>query len=194
METLVLLDIDGVVLPARYPWTTVKPRGLQKFDLVIPPFSPTTVRVRPYVVETLKSWHAQGVDIRWLSSWGWKAKYLACAIGLPDFDVFYDPSPAEIFMYARSQRPWKRFAITDAAEDKWKAPVRIIWIDDEPLSGHTEQLEEFLTELHPNLAEVKLVRPDGERGLLLSDLRLASALLGVGQPDPGGPQRERAFS
>lgn len=182
MKTLVLLDVDGVVLPARFPWTTLKPRGLQKFDLVIPPFSPTTVRVRTYVVETLKSWHSQGVDIRWLSSWGWKAHYLARAIGLPDFEVFYDPSPAEIFMYSRSQRPWKRFAITDAAEDTWKAPVRIIWIDDEPASGHTRHLEEFLTNLHPNLAEVKLIRPDAERGLMLRDLRLASEYLAV---EPG---------
>lgn len=186
VKTLVLLDIDGTVLPTRYARTTTRHRGFRDFELVIPPFTPTTVSARPYVLEALNSWYKQGIEIQWLSSWGWKAKYLAQALGLPEFDVFYEPSPAEIFMYARSGRPWKRFAIADAAEDEWQAPVRIIWMDDEPQTGRTEDLEFFLSEgLHPNVAEVKLIRPNGELGLTLKELRLVASLLEIEPTDYG---------
>ncbi|HEX9087660.1 MAG TPA: hypothetical protein VF867_09060 [Arthrobacter sp.] len=53
----------------------------------------------------------------------------------------------------------------------------------EPATGQTKYLEETLAE-HPNIAELRLVRPDEERGLTLKDLRRAAALLGV-NPPPG---------
>ncbi|MDJ0354405.1 hypothetical protein [Pseudarthrobacter sp. PH31-O2] len=182
MKTIVLLDVDGTIVPTRHPWTTVQLRGLQEFDLVVPPYAPTTVRVRPAVIEAINAWHAAGVDIRWLTSWGWRAHWLARAIGLPELEMFYEPSPGEIYMYARSQRPWKRFAVSNAAEDDWKTPIRVVWIDNEPATGQTKYLEENLTAMHPNIAEVRIVRPDEERGLTLKDLRRASALLGVDPP------------
>lgn len=185
VKTLVLLDVNGTVLPT-LDRTATRRRGLREFDVVIPPFRPTTVSARPYILEALNSWYKQGVEVQWLSSWGWKARFLAQALGLPEFDVFYEPSPADIFMYGRSGWPWKRFAIADAAEDAWQAPVRIIWIDDEPQTGRTEDLEIFLSEgLHPNVAEVKLIRPSGEFGLTRKELRLAASLLDVEPPEFG---------
>jgi hypothetical protein len=188
MRTLVLLDVDGTVLPARRTWTTRKLRGLQKYDLAIPPFARTTVRARPYVLEALTSWHAHGVEIMWLTSWGWKARYLAQALGLPDFRIFYEPSPEDIFLQGYLQRPWKRFAVMDAAEDQWQAPVRILWIDDSPETGLTKDLEKHVEALHPNVGEVKLIRPDAERGLTLKDLRRVASLLGL--DDPQKPNAE----
>jgi FMN phosphatase YigB (HAD superfamily) len=163
MKTIVLLDVDGTIVPTRHHWTTVRLRGLQEFDLIVPPYAPTTVRVRPAVIEAINSWHAAGVDIRWLSSWGWRAHWLARAIGLPELETFYEPSAGEIALYARSQRPWKRFAVSNAAEDDWEAPVRVVWIDNEPATGPTEYLEQNLASMHENIAEVLLVRPDEER-------------------------------
>ncbi|MGO4856288.1 hypothetical protein [Arthrobacter sp. 2MCAF14] len=184
MKTLVLLDVDGTIMPTRHPWTTVRLRSLQEFDLIVPPYAPTTVRVRPSVIKAINSWHAAGIDIRWLTSWGWRAPWLARAIGLPELELFYEPSPGEIFMYARSQRPWKRFAVSNAAEDDWEAGVRVIWIDDEPATGPTEYLEENLAAMHPNISEIRIVRPDEERGLTLKELRRAAALPGI-EPPPG---------
>jgi hypothetical protein len=130
------------------------------------------------VIEAINSWHAQGVDLRWHSSWGWKAQWLARSLGLPELELFYDPSAGDIHMYARSQRPWKRFALQDLAET-FAEPVRIVWIDNEPASGQTQYLEANLADMHPNLAEVRIVRPNEERGLLMSDLRRAAKVLGI---------------
>lgn len=97
MRTIVLLDVDGTVIPTRHPWTTAAQlRGIKEFDLVVPPYAPTTVRVRPAVIEAINSWHAPGAEIVWLTSWGWRAQWLARAIGLPELEVFYDPSPGTL--------------------------------------------------------------------------------------------------
>lgn len=176
-----LLDVDGTILPTRFPWTTTNPRGLREYEIVVPPYAPITVRVRPYVIEAINFWHAQGVDRGWHSSWGWKAQWLARSLGLPELELFYEPSAGDISLYSRSQRPWKRFALQGIAET-FAEPMRIFWVDNEPASGQTKYLEKNLSDMHPNLSEVRIVRPNEERGLLKADLLRAEKLLGIDPP------------
>lgn len=80
--------------------------------------------------------------------------------------------------------------MSNAAEDNWETPVRVVWIDNEPTTGQSDYLEEILAE-HQNIAEVLLVRSDEEQGLTLKDLRRAAALLGV-EPPPGSTGTRRS--
>ncbi|OOP65295.1 hypothetical protein BMF89_00140 [Arthrobacter sp. SRS-W-1-2016] len=171
VNTLLLLDIDGAVLPMRHP--NILPAVDQvTLAVAIPPRVPASVSVRPAVIDAIKRWTVSGTDVQWLTSWGWRTKWLD-QIGLPQLPIFYDPEPGEVFMWGRSGLSWKRPAVSEFLERQTEG-VRLVWVDDDSfyasygdeLRGTYDQLEDLL-----------LVQPDSFVGLTDEDLRRIDGFL-----------------
>lgn len=75
VNTLLLLDIDGAVMPMRHP--KVLPAVDQvTFAVAVPPRLHASVPIRPAVIEAIKQCAASGIDIQRLTSCGWRTKWL----------------------------------------------------------------------------------------------------------------------
>lgn len=165
VHTFLLLDIDGAVVPMRHP--NVLPAVDQViFELAIPPRVHASVAVRPAVIGAIKRWAASGTDVQWLTSWGWRTKWLD-QIGLPWFPILYDPEPGEVFMWGRSGLSWKRPVVAEFLE-KQTEPIRLVWVDDDAFYA---SYGDELRATYPQLSELLLIQPDSFIGLTDTDLR-----------------------
>ncbi|MCI9869137.1 hypothetical protein [Arthrobacter humicola] len=97
--------------------------------IAIPPRASGNVTIRPAIIEAVNRWVSSGADVRWLSSWGWRTKWLD-QVGLPLLPIFYDPNPGEVFDWGRSQRPWKKPAVERFLATQTEA-IRLAWVDDD---------------------------------------------------------------
>lgn len=164
-KTLLLLDIDGVVVPMRHP-AVVPAADEFAYEMAIPPRVHGSLRVRPAVIEAVNRWATSGTDVRWLTSWGWRTKWLH-QIGLPSLPVLYDPDPGEVLGWGRTGRSWKR-PLMARFLDEQSEPLRLAWADDDAF--YTAYGDE-LRAAHPQLAELLLVQPDCFIGLTDKDIR-----------------------
>jgi hypothetical protein len=164
VKTVLLLDIDGVVVPMRHP--NVVPGSDQvTFDVIVPPRAPANVLINPAVIGAINRWAVSGADIRWLTSWGWRTRFLD-QVGLPTLPVLYDPDPGEVFMWGRSGLSWKRPVVADFLEQQ-SEPLRLAWADDDafyPAYG------DELRAAHPQLEDLLLVQPDCFTGITDQDI------------------------
>jgi hypothetical protein len=164
-KTLLLLDIDGVVVPMRHP-TVVPAADEVAYEMAIPPRVHGSVRVRPAVIDVVNRWAVSGAEVQWLTSWGWRTKWLH-QIGLPSLPVLYAPDPGEVLSWGRTGRSWKRPAMARFLDEQ-SGPLRLVWADDDafyPAYG------DELRAAHPQLEELLLVQPDCFVGLTDKDIR-----------------------
>jgi hypothetical protein len=172
VKSLLVLDIDGVVVPMRH--RNVLPAADQvTFELAIPPRVHASVSVRPAVIDAITRWAGSGTDVQWLTSWGWRTKWLD-QIDLPQLPVLYDPEPGEVFMWGRSGLSWKRPAVAEFLE-KQTEPVRLIWVDDD---AFYPSYGDELSATYPHLADLLLIQPDSFVGLTDKDLHRIGGFLG----------------
>lgn len=165
VNTLLLLDIDGAIVPMRHP-KVVPAEDQVTYELAIPPRVPAGVPVRPSVIEAINGWAATGVDVQWLTSWGWRTKWLD-QIDLPQLPIFYDPGPGEVLMWGRSGLSWKRPAVAEFLK-KQTEPVRLVWIDDDAFYA---SYGDELRATYGHLSDLLLIQPDSFVGLTDKNLR-----------------------
>ncbi|QYF88477.1 HAD domain-containing protein [Arthrobacter sp. PAMC25284] len=173
-RTLLLLDVDGVVSPMRSSHVTPAGDEVEHW-IVIPPRPPLRVRIRPAVIEAVDRWADSAADVQWLSSWGWRTKWLD-QVGLPRLPGFYDPDPAEVFFWGRSQRPWKRPALEDYLAAQTET-VRLAWVDDELFYYRGGETRKDMLAAHPGITDLLLVEPDGLVGLSDREIRKVDKFL-----------------
>jgi hypothetical protein len=164
-KTLLLLDVDGVVIPMRHP--AVVPAAEEiAYEMAIPPSVSGSIRVRPAVIDAINRWAASGFDVRFLTSWGWRTKWLH-QIGLPPLPILYDPAPGEVLGWGRTGRSWKRPAMAQFLGEQ-REPLRLAWADDDAF--YTAYGDE-LRAAHPQLEDLLLVQPDCFTGLTDQEIR-----------------------
>ncbi|GGI00142.1 hypothetical protein ACFFGR_13885 [Arthrobacter liuii] len=170
-RTFLLLDVDGTVFPL--PHRKVTPAHDQLTTAIaVPPRVPAKVAFRPAVVEAVKRWAASEADVQWLSSWGWKTKWLD-QVGLPQLPVLYSPEPGEIFFWNRSRLSWKKPVLGELLEQQ-TSPFRVAWIDDDSFSvAYGEELRAA----YPLLKDLLLIQPDCYEGLTDEEIRRVEQFL-----------------
>lgn len=164
-KTVLLLDIDGVVVPMWHP--AVAPATDEVvYEMAIPPRVHGSLRVRPAVLEAINRWAVSGADVRWLTSWGWRIKWLR-QIGLPSLPVLYDPDPGEVVGWGRTGRSWKRPAVARFLDGQSEI-LRLAWADDDAFyTGYGDELRAA----HPDVSDLLLVQPDSFVGITDNDIR-----------------------
>lgn len=68
-------------------------------------------------------------DVRWLSSWAWRTKWLD-RVRLPQLPVLDDQNPGEVFDWGRRQRQRKKPAVDRYLATQTDA-IRLACIDDD---------------------------------------------------------------
>ncbi|KRF04351.1 hypothetical protein ASH00_14705 [Arthrobacter sp. Soil782] len=167
-RTLVLIDIDGVLVPMRHRKVVPAPDEVNH-QIAIPPLVPRSVDIRPLAIEAVNRWAASGADVQWLTSWGWRSKWLDQA-GLPELPVFYDPDPYEVYGWGRSQRSWKKPAVEQFLESQ-SEPIRLAWVDDDAFFFRAAEARVQLLARHACLSDLLLVETDGYIGLTDAEIR-----------------------
>ncbi|MBG6179991.1 HAD domain-containing protein [Arthrobacter sp. CAN_A1] len=173
---MLLVDIDGVLIPYRHP-TVVPAEDEFVHQVAIPPREHQGVAIRPAVIEAVNRWAASGADVQWLTSWGWRTKWLD-QVGLPRIPVFYDPDPGEVYFWGHSQRSWKKPTVEDFLRAQ-KEPLRLAWIDDDAFHYRADRVQGELTEAHSFLSELLLVEPDSVIRLTDAEILRVDEFLGI---------------
>lgn len=173
VRTFVILDLDGTVFPLPHRRVTPTPDRTTT-TVAVPPRVPATVAFRPAVVEAIGRWTASAAEVMWLTSWGWKTKWLD-QLGLPTLPILYSPEPGQVFFWGRSRLSWKKPALAELLE-RQTAPFRVVWIDDDSFSpAYGDELQAT----HPLLDDLLLIQPDCYEGLTDEDvLRVEKFLAG----------------
>lgn len=164
VHTFVILDVDGTVFPLPHRKVTPTPDRVS-MTVSVPPWAPAEVAVRPAVVEAIDRWATSGAEVQWLSSWGWKTRWLG-QVGLPPLPVLYDPEPGEVFFWGRSRLSWKKPQVAELLE-RQTDPFRVAWIDDDSFSP---AYGDELRAAHPLLEDLLLIQPDCFEGLSNEEL------------------------
>lgn len=96
-------------------------------------------------------------------SWGWRTRWLD-QVGLPALPVLYDPNPAEVFDWGRSQRQWKKPAVERflATQDE---DIRLAWVDDDTFFFRAKAVQKEMLDAQSGISELLLVEPDCFVGL-----------------------------
>lgn len=147
---MVLLDVDGVLLPM--PHEKVTPADdLADYPLAIPPFLHQQLHIRPVVIAAINEWVEAGADVQWFSSWGRRTRFFD-HLGLPRLPVSYDPAQAEVLDWGRSQRQWNRPAVERYLAEL-VAPIRLAWLDDDAFFWRASELQKEMLAAQTNLSE-----------------------------------------
>ncbi|MHA7209578.1 HAD domain-containing protein [Arthrobacter sp. MDT1-65] len=179
-DTLLLLDVDGVVVPAVD--ANVAPAADEaSYRIAVPPWVPGHVHIRPAVLEAVKRWAVSGAEVQWLSSWGGRTRWLD-QVGLPYLPVFYEPGYGEVADWGRSQRPWKRPAVERFLAARTDS-IRLAWIDDDAFFSRGKHMQSYWLDADPILADLLLVEPDCFVGLQDHEIaRVDKFLVSSGTP------------
>lgn len=166
-RTLLLLDIDGVVVPKKHP--QVIPAGDEvSHRIAIPPRTPQNMTFRPAVIQAINRWSHSGADVRWLTSWGWRTKWLD-QVGLPQLPVLYDPEPYEVFNWGRNQGQWKKPTVARFLATQNKV-TRLVWADDDAFFFKAKQVQRDMLATQHRISRLLLVEPDCFVGLSDRDI------------------------
>lgn len=181
VRTLILLDVDGVILPYSDE-DLPRPDSLHPIEIFHPPYAkPLRFHYDPSVIEAIKRWAAMAaVEVHWLTTWGQLAPdLLAPQIGLPALPLFAERTPIDEYRNI----PWKRRAVQGYVEEFLLAgsPARLVWIDDFDASGADKRLREMR---NPGLlVDSLVVQPASHLGLTSELIRQVDAFLA--KPRPG---------
>jgi hypothetical protein len=186
---LILLDVDGVLnILSRdaSPWDAVRS------GWAIAEGNRYRITWSPEVIDTIKRWLAEGVEIQWLTTWGHDANNsLRHLLGLPELPVAgtYDQDPTGSPETAGDSHASVAPAAPDPLTGQWwkydvacrivkEQPDRtLIWVDDELRRAlRFRRWAEEHPRVHP-------VGPDCDVGLVPADLEAIEALL-LASPGP----------
>lgn len=174
VRTLVLLDVDGVLLPFS-DGRRMDRASFTPLDFYEPPRpEPDRYYFSRAVITAINSWAATpGVEVVWLTSWGELAPDLAVQLGLPIFQSLAIRSSWDLAF----QRPWKSQAVYEHVSEYILPghPTRLLWLDDRDAEYAGARLRGMQ---NPGmLTDSLIIEPQSHLGLTATDLARATAFI-----------------
>lgn len=166
METVVLLDIDGVINPMSpgAPVSAWPPEQWLETVAQSPDGIWWKIRAARPVIRFFHGLHRRGVDVRWHSTWQGASLDVESALGMPEFALQHPfPDGATV----RRGDAWKLEAVRYLHD---RQGYRVIWVDDQAPAMLRDRIR---------LGNLEVICPEPRLGLTRYHLELLALRLGT---------------